>query len=122
MGQVPDADTKHRIGLNEVAIGMVLPEWALSISVERLSRRHLQRAVANARLTGAPEAVDVGYLDELAPAGEVLSTAVAVAAELASTLHRRAYAGTVAALRGELLTAMGEQIANDRAKGAVPGV
>jgi len=122
VGQVPEADTKHRIGLNEVAIGMVLPAWALSISVERLSRRHLQRAVANARLTGAPEAVDVGYLDELAPAGEVLSTAVAVAAELATTLHRRAYAGTVAALRGELLAAMGEQIANDRAKGAVPGV
>jgi hypothetical protein len=43
-------------------------------------------------------------------------------AELATTLHRRAYAGTVAALRGELLAAMGEQIANDRAKGAVPGV
>lgn len=110
-----------KIGLNEVAIGMVLPDWAMSIAVERLSRRHLQRAVANARITGAAEAVQAGFLDQVVAADAVLDTAVAAAAELAA-LHRRAYAGTVRKLRGSLLGAMADQIANDRAHGTVPTV
>jgi enoyl-CoA hydratase len=122
VGQQPDGEATHRIGLNEVAIGMVLPAWAMTIAVERLSRRHLQRAVANARITDAPSAVEAGYLDELAPAGEVLATAIARAQELAASLHRRAYIGTVAALRGDVLARMGAEIAADRAAGTVPSV
>ena len=45
------ADVECKIGLNEVAIGMVLPDWAFTIAVDRLSKRHLQRAVATARIT-----------------------------------------------------------------------
>ena len=47
------ADIDCKIGLNEVAIGMVLPDWALTIAAERLSPRHLQMAVATARVTDA---------------------------------------------------------------------
>ena len=46
------ADVPAKIGLNEVAIKMVLPDWALTIAIERLSKRHVHRATANARLTG----------------------------------------------------------------------
>ena len=115
------ADVDCKIGLNEVAIGMVLPDWAFNIAVERLSRRHLQLAVATARITDARGAVDVGYLDEVAAADAVLDVAVARATELA-TLNGRAYAGTVRALRGELLAEMAIQIASDRAMGRVPTV
>ena len=115
------ADVDCKIGLNEVAIGMVLPDWAFNIAIERLSRRHLQLAVATARITDARGAVDVGYLDEVAPVDAVLETAVARAAELAA-LNGRAYAGTVRALRGELLAEMATQIASDRAMGRVPTV
>ena len=115
------ADVDCKIGLNEVAIGMVLPDWAFNIAVERLSRRHLQLAVATARVTDARGAVDVGYLDEVAPVDAVLDVAVARATELAA-LNGRAYAGTVRALRGELLAEMGTQIASDRATGRVPTV
>ena len=115
------ADVDCKIGLNEVAIGMVLPDWAFNIAVERLSRRHLQLAVATARITDARGAVDVGYLDEVAPVDSVLDVAVARASELA-TLNGRAYAGTVRALRGELLAEMATQIASDRAMGRVPTV
>jgi enoyl-CoA hydratase len=115
------ADVDCKIGLNEVAIGMVLPDWAFNIAIERLSRRHLQLAVATARITDARGAVDVGYLDEVAPVDAVLETAVARATELA-TLNGRAYAGTVRALRGELLAEMATQIASDRAMGRVPTV
>ncbi len=115
------ADVDCKIGLNEVAIGMVLPDWAFNIAVERLSRRHLQLAVATARITDARGAVDVGYLDEVAAADAVLDVAVARATELA-TLNGRAYAGTVRALRGELIAEMATQIASDRAMGRVPMV
>jgi enoyl-CoA hydratase len=115
------ADIDCKIGLNEVAIGMVLPDWAFTISTARLSNRHLQRSVATARITDAATAVDVGYLDEVVPADRVLETAVERAAELA-VLHPGAYRGTVSKLRGELLATMAEQIAADRAAGAIPTV
>jgi enoyl-CoA hydratase len=114
------AEGSAKIGLNEVAIGMVLPDWAMTIAVERLSRRHLQRAVATARVVGPAEAVDIGYLDEVVAADMVLDTAVARAQEFAAGLDARAYAGTVRALRSGVLEAMAEQISADRAAGSVP--
>jgi enoyl-CoA hydratase len=72
------ADIEAKVGLNEVAIKMVLPDWAFTIAGDRLSKRHAQRALANARITTPREAVDVGYIDEVVPAGEVLDRAVAL--------------------------------------------
>jgi len=115
------ADVDCKIGLNEVAIGMVLPDWAFTIAVDRLSKRHLQRAVATARITSAAGAVEAGYLDEVAPEADVLDVAVERAASFAALDHR-AYAGTVRRLRGEVLDLMDAQIAADREAGAVPTV
>lgn len=121
------ADVPCKIGLNEVAIKMVLPDWALTIALERLSKRHVHRATANARLTGAAEAVDVGFLDEVVSADRVLDRAVEIATDLAATLDPAAYRGTVEKVRGDLLATMDAQIAADRAAasrsqvGAPPG-
>ena len=115
------ADVECKIGLNEVAIGMVLPDWAFTIAVDRLSKRHIQRAVATARLTSAAGAVDAGYLDEIVPVDDVLGVAVERAASFAG-LDGRAYAGTVRRLRGDVLTRMASEIAADRLAGSVPGV
>ncbi len=115
------ADADCKIGLNEVAIGMVLPAWALTMAAERLSRRHLQRSVATAEVTAARGAIDVGFLDEVVQPGAVLSTAIQRAEALAA-LDGRAYAGTVRALRGPVLQTMDAQIARDRAAGSVPTV
>ncbi len=111
------ADIPAKIGLNEVAIKMVLPDWAFTICDDRLSLRHRQRAIANARLTTPRDAVDVGFLDEVVPEDELLDRAVAIAAELADTLDPKAYLGTLIKLRGSVLTRMDEQIAADRAAG-----
>ena len=108
-------DVEAKVGLNEVAIRMVLPGWAFTIARDRISKRHLQRAVANARLTAPAEAVDVGFLDEVVPDGEVLDRAVEVAEQLASTLDPAAYARTIRVLRGDVIDRMAEQIAADRA-------
>lgn len=108
------ADVDCKIGLNEVAIGMVLPDWAFTIGIDRLSKRHLQQAVATARITGTVGAVDAGYLDEMAPEDEVLSRAIDRARSF-DALDGRAYAGTVVKLRGDVLSRMSDQIAADRA-------
>ena len=108
------ADIDAKVGLNEVAIKMVLPRWAFTLAEDRLSKRHLQRAVANARLTTPREAVDAGFLDEVVPADELLDRAVEVAQGLATTLDPSAYQRTVRILRGEVLDRMAEQIAADR--------
>ncbi len=109
----PDAPVK--IGLNEVAIGLTLPRWALLIAQERLSRRHLQRCVANARLLNGASAVEAGYLDEAVSPDSVTERALEVAAELSETLDARAYARTAQALRADLLTAIDAAIEQDRA-------
>jgi enoyl-CoA hydratase len=113
-------DVEAKVGLNEVAIKMVLPDWALTIATDRLSRRHLQRALANARITTPREAVDVGFLDEVVPEGQELDRAVAVAAELAAMLDPSAYVRTVRAIRGPVLDLMEQQIASDRTAGVSP--
>jgi len=111
------ADVPAKIGLNEVAIKMVLPDWAFTICDERLSKRHRQRAIANARLSSPREAIDVGFLDEIVAEDRLLDRAVEIAAELADTLDPTAYLGTLVKLRGPALARMDEQIAADRAAG-----
>ena len=109
------ADVPAKVGLNEVAIKMVLPDWALTIAGARLSKRHMQRSIVNARITAPGDAVDVEFLDEVVPADELLDHAVATAAELAATLDPKAYAGTIKAFRQPTLDQMDAQVAAARA-------
>lgn len=108
------ADLPCKIGLNEVAIGLVLPAWAITLCHERLSKRHAQRSVMLAELTGPGAAVDAGFLDEVQPEGDVLSAAIAKASEYAQ-FSRAAYSGNVRAMRGAALATLDAQIAKDRA-------
>jgi enoyl-CoA hydratase len=108
-------DGPVKIGLNEVAIALTLPRWALLIASERLSKRHLQVSVANARIVDGPGAVDAGFLDEVISQDQVLERALEVAQGFAEELDRKAYASTVRSLRGDLLASMDAAIAADRA-------
>jgi enoyl-CoA hydratase len=111
------ADVNCKIGLNEVSLGMVIPDWAFTIAVDRLSRRFLQQSVATARISSAHGAADAGFLDEVVGVDELLDVAVARAGEFGA-LDRRAYAGTIRKLRGDVLATMAQQIAADREAGA----
>jgi len=99
---------EFKIGLNEVAIGMVLPDWGMTIARERLSKRHLQRCVTNARLVDPTEAVDAGFLDEVVAPDAVIERAVALAAEF-TALQPGAYAGTMKSFRAETSAKMVEE-------------
>jgi enoyl-CoA hydratase len=110
-------DGPFTIGLNEVSIGMVLPDWAEAIASTRLHRPHYHRCVFNARLTDPQGAIEAGFLDELAAADHVLDAAI-VEAERLSSLDRAAYRGSVERFRGPTLERMASLIAADRATAA----
>jgi len=112
----PSEPQTAKIGLNEVAIGLSLPKWALTIANDRLSRRHLQMSVANARIYDGPGATSAGFLDDVTEGDNVLEHALDHATMLAKTLDPKAYAATVQSLRGDVISAMSEQIAADRKK------
>ena len=82
-----------KIGLNEVAIGMPLPIFAMEVARERLSKRHFLAATAHARIYQPRDAVDAGYLDEVVPASDLLSAAKSKAEALAD-LKQPAFALT----------------------------
>jgi len=107
-------DGRFKIGLNEVAIGMTLPHFALALAESRLSKRHLLRATTMAELYRPEPARDVGYLDDVV-ALEGHKAATMAKAEAMSKLAQGAFAGTKARIRGDLATALTEAIAQDRA-------
>jgi enoyl-CoA hydratase len=106
------ADVEARIGLNEVAIGLGLPVFAVEMARARLDPRHLTPATVLARLMDPAEAVDAGYLDRLVPAGDVVGEAVAEAERLAE-LPRGALAVTKERLRGAAMAHIRASLAAD---------
>ena len=91
-----------KIGLNEVAIGMVLPEFGLEFARARLSKRHVTRAVSNAEIYTPEAAVEAGYLDRVVPEDSLREVAIAHATQLAS-LDLDAHKATKIALRRETI-------------------
>lgn len=108
-------DGPVKIGLNEVAIALTLPKWALLIAGERLSKRYLQVSVANAQIFDGSGAVAAGFLDEVTTPDQVVDRAIEVAQGFAEQLDSKAYAATVRNLRGGLLGEMDAAVASDRA-------
>jgi len=97
------AEGPFKIGLNEVAIGMALPRFALLFAEERLSKRHLQRATSAAEIYNPADAVDAGFLDRIVAPDAVVSEAVTKAKQMAASLDLRAHAKTKRDLRGPTL-------------------
>ena len=109
------ADGDYRLGLTETAIGMVLPDWAVVIAEERLSRTELQRALAEARVYDPTDARDAGFLDVVVSPERVLDVALEEAARLAA-LDNAAYSGNLAKVRGPCLERLTAAVAKDRAR------
>lgn len=87
------ADVDAKIGLNEVAIGLPLPIFAVELARERLSKRHFLAATAHARIYSPRDAVDAGYLDQVVPVTDLMPVARAKAAALGA-LREPAYSYT----------------------------
>lgn len=96
------ADGAFKIGLNETAIGMPLPAFALDLARERVAPLHFTRSVLQAEIYDPAGAVAAGYLDRVVSADDVVAEAVAEGHRLAA-LHTGAYAATKAASRQPLI-------------------
>lgn len=92
----------YKIGLNEVAIGMPLPIFAVELARDRLSRRHFQAATIQARIYDPEGALDAGYLDRVTDPEKLVGEAIAAAAALAE-FAPGAYAGTKSQARGAIV-------------------
>lgn len=82
-----------KIGLNEVAIGLALPELVVDLARARLSPRHFTLACNTAQIYSPTEAVDVGFLDR-AGSSDATSDALTVATEFAQRLDADAFSRT----------------------------
>lgn len=99
-----------KFGMNETAIGMVIPMFAQVLAEERLALRHRTAAFIQAKIYESEEAVAAGYLDSMVPAGEVLSAAKAHAAAMAA-MPTGSYAGNKLQIRGPALERMKASLA-----------
>ena len=98
-----------KIAMNETAIGMALPHYAMEFARERLSKRHFVRALVQAEFYDPDGAVDAGYLDRLVDPGDVAAQAFAEAARLGALPQpafrlnkRRAHQAAIERIRGPL--------------------
>jgi len=87
------AEVPAKIGLNEVAIGLPLPKFAVELARERLLKSHFSSATMGAQVFDPAGALAAGYLDQVVPADQVLAVATAEARRLAE-LRTGAYART----------------------------
>lgn len=103
-------DGPYRIGLNEVAIGMTLPWFAIELARERLCPTHFPRAVALAEIFSPRGAVEAGFLDRVV-APEALDEACLDAARALEALDAKALAATKGRIRGDLARRLHESLA-----------
>jgi enoyl-CoA hydratase len=97
------ADIEAKVGLNELAIGLPMTRFAAEIMRARLDTRRFHEAVTLARIYSPREAVDVGYLDRLVGADDVVDEAITAGKELADYLDATAFRITRKTVQGGLI-------------------
>jgi len=100
---------EFRIGLNEVALGMTLPWFAIELARHRLTRRYFDICTVTGTMLGPDEARQAGFLDELVAAEDLLETASAKANELAA-IDMAAHLATKLRVRKQVLAGIEDGI------------
>ncbi|MEM7135954.1 MAG: crotonase/enoyl-CoA hydratase family protein [Myxococcota bacterium] len=106
------ASGAFRIGMNEVAIGLAVPYFALEVARQRVPVSALSRAALLAEMVGPEEAVGMGFLDRVVPSDQVVPTALEVARAF-SELDMSAHRETKARLRGAAAEAVRKATADE---------
>lgn len=95
------ADVDAKIGLNELGIGMPLPHYAVALARHRLTTTALTPATLGAQMYDPAGAAEVGYLDRVVPADDLVAEALADARRLAG-YRSDAFRTTKRLVRGAL--------------------
>jgi enoyl-CoA hydratase len=105
------ANTKARLGLTEIKVGVNFPVAPYEIAKAELSPGAFRRVLLSGRLFKADDALAMDIIDEIVPDEELLARAIAVAREYAGN-PPRAYAAIKHQIRGEALANMQAAIDN----------
>jgi enoyl-CoA hydratase len=108
-----------KIGLNEVAIRLPLPVFAMELARARLTPRWFTRSVTQAHIFDPAGACEAGYLDEVVAADAVLDTALQRAGQLAA-LPDPAFRLTKDRERGAAIAAIRDGLVADIARLTAP--
>ena len=106
------AEGNYRIGMNEVAIGLTVPRFAVEIARQRLTPAYFSRVVMTSEMFGPTEAVTAGFFDRVV-AADALERSADEAAALLSKLNMPAHAATKARARGAVIRMIREMIDED---------
>ncbi|MEX0621246.1 MAG: crotonase/enoyl-CoA hydratase family protein [Solirubrobacterales bacterium] len=98
---------QFRIGLNEVALGMTLPWFAIELARHRLSRRYFDLCTVTGTMLDPDEAKDAGFLDQLESADSLFEAGLAKANELAG-IDMAAHLATKLRVREQVLLGLEE--------------
>jgi enoyl-CoA hydratase len=101
-----------RIGANEVAIGLVMPEFGVEMCRHMLSVPYFHRAVVNAEIFSPRDAVAAGFLDDVVQPGDLRGAAREVASALGA-LDRATHTATKLRARSKALEAVRGAIDSD---------
>lgn len=100
------AEGNYRIGLNEVAIGLAAPRFAIEVARQRLLPAYFNRTVTTGEMFEPAEAVTAGFFDRLVPAADLERAALEKAEALTkinmashATMKMRARGETIALIR-----------------------
>jgi enoyl-CoA hydratase len=104
----------YKFSVNEVAIGLTVPQAAIEICRQRLTPAHLSRAVLLAEVFSPEDALAAGFVDRLAADGELADLVASTAARLA-TLDLDAHEVTKLRARQPALAAIRAAIDTDYA-------
>jgi enoyl-CoA hydratase len=94
-----------RYGLNESAIGMVLPPFGLDLAVFKINNKYLDSCFVGAQLIDPQTAVKASFLDEVVAADKLMTRAMEKARDM-QKLDGKAYAGNKKLVRGPLTQKM----------------
>jgi enoyl-CoA hydratase len=97
--------TEGKLGLTELRAGIPYPAAAIAVVRAELRASTARRLVLGAKLIDPREALELGVVDELRPADELLPRAIEVATELAE-LPRSTYGVVKRQLRGPAIEAL----------------
>jgi enoyl-CoA hydratase len=97
-----------KIGLNEVAIKLVLPLFAIEIARQRLTPAYFNRVVTGEMCT-PEESVVAGFLDEVVPPEDLAARSLDVARSL-TTIDYATHSATKLRVRAAALAALDQAI------------
>lgn len=96
---------ESRYGLNESAIGMVLPPFGIDLARFRINNQHLDRCFVGAELVDTTTALQFGILDEVVALDALMARAIEKAQEF-QNLDGKSYAGNKKLVRGAVTEKM----------------